>query len=42
MPRPRLLIGRRRAWDVRDLDTAIDQLPRDGEDAGSEDDGWDD
>jgi excisionase family DNA binding protein len=27
MPVPRLLGGRRRAWDVRDLDAAIDRLP---------------
>lgn len=42
MPKPRLLTDRRRAWDVRDLDTAIDHLPRDGEDTSSADDGWDD
>jgi len=27
MPVPRMLGGRRRAWDVRELDAAIDQLP---------------
>ena len=27
MPVPRLLGGRRRAWDVRSLDAAIDRLP---------------
>lgn len=27
MPVPRLLGGRRRAWDVRDLDAAVDRLP---------------
>ena len=32
MPRPKLLGGRRRAWDVRALDSAIDNLPSDGED----------
>jgi predicted DNA-binding transcriptional regulator AlpA len=32
MPRPRLLGGRRKAWDVRALDTAVDNLPVDGED----------
>jgi excisionase family DNA binding protein len=34
MPRPRLLGGKRRAWDVRALDLAIDRLPIDGNDAG--------
>ena len=29
MPRPRLA-GRRRIWDMRELDTAFDQLPREG------------
>ena len=29
MPRARLLGERRRAWDVRQLDIAIDQLPSD-------------
>jgi excisionase family DNA binding protein len=33
MPRPKLLGGRRRAWDIRALDVAIDQLPIDGSDA---------
>jgi predicted DNA-binding transcriptional regulator AlpA len=32
MPRPKLLCGRRRAWDVRALDSAIDNLPADGGD----------
>jgi predicted DNA-binding transcriptional regulator AlpA len=27
MPQPRQLGGRRRAWDVRDLDAAVDRLP---------------
>jgi predicted DNA-binding transcriptional regulator AlpA len=30
MPRPRRLAGRRKAWDVRALDQAIDNLPIDG------------
>jgi hypothetical protein len=34
MPRPQLLGGRRRAWDVRALGISIDQLPVDNEDAG--------
>lgn len=33
MPLPRRLGGRRRAWDVRDLDAAIAQLPVAGEDS---------
>jgi predicted DNA-binding transcriptional regulator AlpA len=33
MPRPRLLSEHRRAWDVRELDLAIDRLPFDGNDA---------
>lgn len=36
MPRPRLLSGRRRAWDVRALDAAVDRLPIDGEDQASD------
>lgn len=31
MPRPKM-IDRRRAWDVRSLDAAVDNLPTDGED----------
>jgi excisionase family DNA binding protein len=31
MPRPRV-IDRRRAWDIRSLDSAIDDLPVDGVD----------
>jgi predicted DNA-binding transcriptional regulator AlpA len=30
MPRPRLLGGRRKAWDVRALDVAVDNLPVEG------------
>jgi predicted DNA-binding transcriptional regulator AlpA len=41
MPRPRLLGKRRRAWDVRALDLAIDQLPVDGDDVGI-DETWSD
>ena len=33
MPRPKLLGGRRRAWDVRALDAAVDCLPAEGDDA---------
>lgn len=32
MPRPKLLGGRRKAWDVRALDAAVDLLPVDGDD----------
>lgn len=38
MPKPRKLIGRRHAWDVRSLDCAVDALPIDGAD----DDSWSD
>jgi predicted DNA-binding transcriptional regulator AlpA len=31
MPPARILGGRRRAWDVRELDEAVDRLPRDQE-----------
>jgi predicted DNA-binding transcriptional regulator AlpA len=41
MPRPRLLGERRRAWDVRALDDAVDQLPLVGEDS-SIDESWSD
>ncbi|MCZ7643572.1 MAG: hypothetical protein M5U33_13915 [Pseudorhodoplanes sp.] len=33
MPQPRRLGGRRRAWDVREFDAAIDRLPIAGEDS---------
>jgi predicted DNA-binding transcriptional regulator AlpA len=36
MPRPRFLGSRRRAWDVRTLDAAVDHLPIDGEDQVSD------
>jgi len=39
MPRPRI-IDRRKAWDVRALDTAVDCLPVDGENFA--DDTWSD
>jgi len=42
MPKPRILTSGRKAWDVRLLDQAIDELPLDGEGAGNDDDGWDD
>jgi excisionase family DNA binding protein len=33
MPRPKMLGGKRRAWDIRELDAAIDRLPAQGDDA---------
>jgi predicted DNA-binding transcriptional regulator AlpA len=42
MPKPRQLTPHRKAWDVRELDTAVDNLPKEGESAGNADDGWDD
>lgn len=30
MPKPRRLLGSRRAWDVRALDAAVDDLPIEG------------
>lgn len=41
MPRPKILSERRKAWDVRELDTAIDLLPSDGNDL-SLDETWSD
>jgi len=40
MPKPRILSEKRRAWDVRELDAAADQLPRDGEELAAADEGW--
>jgi predicted DNA-binding transcriptional regulator AlpA len=37
MPRPKQLGGRRKAWDVRALDTAVDGL----EDCADDNDTWD-
>ena len=36
MPRPKRLGGRRKAWDIRDLNTAVDNLPQDGTDVADE------
>lgn len=41
MPQPRRITEKRRAWDVRELDAAIDNLPHNIEDACA-DDGWED
>jgi predicted DNA-binding transcriptional regulator AlpA len=38
MPRPKRLGGRRKAWDVRALDTAVDSLP--GDDNDNDDQTW--
>ena len=41
MPKPRLLgVGRRKAWDLRDLDVSVDALPHDGEELAGTDEGW--
>jgi predicted DNA-binding transcriptional regulator AlpA len=44
MPTPKRLSDRRIAWDVRELDAAIDALPRQGESviALATDAGWED
>jgi predicted DNA-binding transcriptional regulator AlpA len=39
MPRPRRLRGRRKAWDVRALDAAVDDLAVDNND--NDNDSWD-
>jgi predicted DNA-binding transcriptional regulator AlpA len=39
MPLPRRLFGRRHAWDVRELDAAVDRLPRERKEL---DTSWDD
>lgn len=41
LPKARIIPGcRRRSWDVRELDSAIDALPHDGEDLAGADEGW--
>jgi hypothetical protein len=40
MPKARILVGKRKAWDIRDLDMAADALPRDGEELLAADEGW--
>jgi hypothetical protein len=39
MPKARSLGDKRKAWDVRELDVAADQLPHDG-DLAANDEGW--
>ena len=41
MPRPKMLGGKRRAWDVQALDAAIDRLPIQDDDAAA-DETWGD
>ena len=41
LPRPKRLSEHRLAWDVRELDQAIDLLPHEGEAVGT-DTSWDD
>nr|QIG99336.1 helix-turn-helix domain-containing protein [Bradyrhizobium sp. 6(2017)] len=40
MPHPRILADRRIAWDVRELDIFVDQLPHQGEAQAASDEGW--
>ena len=40
MPRPRVLVDRRHAWDVRELDAAVDLLPHRGDNLIAADEGW--
>jgi predicted DNA-binding transcriptional regulator AlpA len=42
MPKAKVLWGRRIAWDIRELDAAIDALPHNGEDEllVAADEGW--
>jgi predicted DNA-binding transcriptional regulator AlpA len=43
MPKPKRLSGRRKAWDVRGLDAAIDNLPDAANDNNNNDNtSWDD
>lgn len=40
MPKPKRLVGRRKAWDVRALDAAVDNLPNADND-NNDNDTWD-
>jgi len=40
MPRPKVVGEHRKAWDVRALDAAVDNLPSDGD--GTPDESWND
>jgi hypothetical protein len=39
MPPARILTDKRRAWDVRELDLAVEALPHDGEELATSDEG---
>jgi predicted DNA-binding transcriptional regulator AlpA len=41
MPRPKLLGDRRKAWDLREIDRAVEELPIDAA-SGKTDDTWGD
>ncbi|MVT68359.1 hypothetical protein GPL21_25005 [Bradyrhizobium pachyrhizi] len=40
MPKPRQLSSHRKAWDVRELDVAVDSLPRDEDGNDGAEFGW--
>lgn len=40
MPRARVLGDKRKAWDVRELDLAVEALPHEGEALVASDVGW--
>ena len=40
MPKPKRLGGRRKAWDVRALDAAVDSLPLGNNDNNDNDETW--
>jgi hypothetical protein len=40
MPKPKVVCGTRKAWDVRELDAAVDALPHDGQELADADEGW--
>lgn len=42
MPRPKLLSDRRKAWDLREIDRAVDELPVDAGAGATADDTWGD
>jgi predicted DNA-binding transcriptional regulator AlpA len=41
MPKPKRLGGRRKAWDVRALDAAVDNLPVENNDNDNDNETWD-
>jgi hypothetical protein len=40
MPKARILVGKRKAWDLREVDVAMDALPHEGEELVAADEGW--